>query len=119
MSRCSHNEVNPARSLNARSLNVENKFDEITPLVFEQQLDIFTVSETWLNRDIASDSVNIPGFSPMFRLGRSDGRKTGCVAFYISSTFASKRRKDLEHSDFELLFVEVKINSLTFICGVC
>ena len=28
-----------------------------------------------------------------------------------------KRRNDLEHCDFELLFVEV--NSLLFVCGVC
>lgn len=121
-------EVNPGPSrsltlnighINARSLNVEDKFNEITSLVLEQQLDIFAVSETWLNQGVASDLLFIPGFSPMFRLDRSDGRRAGGVALYTSSIFASKRRKDLEHSDFELLFVEVKINSLTFVCGVC
>ena len=45
--------------------------------------------------------------------------RAGGVALYISSDYLSKRREDLEHSDFELLFVEVKINSLTFVCGVC
>ena len=55
----------------------------------------------------------------MFRLDRSDGIRAGGVALYISSDYLSKRCEDLEHSDFELLFVEVKINSLTFVCGVC
>ena len=121
-------EVNPGPSrnlmlnvghINARSLNVEDKFDEITSLVVEQQLSIFAVSETWLNSGITGDLLSIPGFSPMFRLDRSDGRRAGGVALYISSDYLSKRREDLEHSDFELLFVEVKINSLTFVCGVC
>lgn len=55
----------------------------------------------------------------MLRLDRKDGRGAGGVALYVSSTIASKRHKDLEHSEFELLFVEIKINSLIFICGVC
>ena len=35
--------------INVGSLNVEDKFDEITTVVLEQQLDIFAASETWLN----------------------------------------------------------------------
>jgi hypothetical protein len=38
---------------------------------------------------------------------------------YVCSSLASIRRNDLEHDDFELLFVEIKVNSLTFVCGVC
>jgi hypothetical protein len=45
-------------------LNVEDKFDEIASLVVEQRLHIFTVSETWLNQEIPSDLLCIPGFSP-------------------------------------------------------
>ena len=48
--------------INARSLNVEDKFDEISTLVLDQNLDIFAVSETWLNHSIASDSLSIDGF---------------------------------------------------------
>ena len=83
-------EVNPGPSrnlmlnvghINARSLNVEDKFDEITSLVVEQQLSIFAVSETWLNSGITGDLLCIPGFSPMFRLDRSDGRKAGVLPY--------------------------------------
>jgi hypothetical protein len=55
----------------------------------------------------------------MFRRDRNNDRRAGGVAFYISSKYASKRRNDLEYCDFQLLFVEVKINSLLFICSVC
>jgi hypothetical protein len=105
--------------INARSLNVEDKFDEISTLVLDLNLDIFAVSETWLNHSMASDSLSIGGFSQIYRLDRCDGRRAGGVALYISSSFASKRRFDLEHVNFELLFVEIVINSITFVCGVC
>ena len=37
----------------------------------------------------------------------------------VSSDFAPKRRCDLETTDFELLWVEIKINSINMLCGVC
>ena len=55
----------------------------------------------------------------MHQLDRSDGRRAGGVAFYTSSTVVTKSQIDLEHSDFELLFVDFQINSTTFVCGVC
>ena len=48
-----------------------------------------------------------------------DGRRAGGVAMYVSSEFAPRRRFDLETNEFELLWVEVKINSFTLLCGVC
>jgi hypothetical protein len=125
---CGDVEVNPGSlcnltfnlgHINARSLNVEDKFDEISSIVIGNQLDVFAVSETWLKPSIPSDALCIPGFSPMFRLDRKDGRRAGGVALYVSSNLASKICQDLEHTDFELLFVEIKVNSFTFICGVC
>ena len=55
----------------------------------------------------------------MHRLDRSDGRRAGGVALYISSTVVTKSRIVLKHSDFELFFVDFQINSTTFVCGVC
>jgi hypothetical protein len=47
----------------------------------EQRLHIFAVSETWLNQEMSSDLLCIPGFSPMFRRDRNNGRRAGGVAF--------------------------------------
>ena len=74
--------------INARSLNIEDKFDEICCLVHNVNLDILAVSETWLNDSISSDSLNIQGFAPIIRLDRQNGRRAGGVALYISSSIA-------------------------------
>ena len=47
------------------------------------------------------------------------GRRAGGVGLYVSSDFVPKRRRDLETTDFELLWVEIKINSINMLCGVC
>ena len=105
--------------INARSLNIEDKFDEICCLVHNVNLDILAVSETWLNDSISSDSLNIQGFAPIIRLDRQNGRRAGGVALYISSSIAYRRRLDLENCEFELLFVEFKICNTNFVCAVC
>ena len=74
--------------INARSLNIEDKFDEICCLVHNVNLDVLAVSETWLNDSISSDSLNIQGFAPIIRLDRQNGRRAGGVALYISSSIA-------------------------------
>lgn len=120
---CGDIEINPGpRSfnltighINARSLNMEDKFDEISSIVLDRKFDIFAVSETWLGTSILSETLDIPGFGPMFRLDRQDGRRGGGVAPYISSTIAARRRSDLEIKDLELLWVEVKFRSVTLI----
>ena len=121
-------EINPGPSndlslnighINARSLRSEDKFEEIVSLVLDLKLDIFAVSETWLNDSVSADSLQIPSFSPMFRLDRSNGRRAGGVALYISSSLVAKRRLDLEKVGIELLWVEIELKRHSFICGVC
>ena len=121
-------EINPGPSndlslnighINARSLRSEDKFEEIVSLVLDLKLDIFAVSETWLNDPVSADSLQIPSFSPMFRLDRSNGRRAGGVALYISSSLVAKRKLDLEKVGIELLWVEIELKRHSFICGVC
>lgn len=40
------------------------------------------------------------------------------MEFYVSSAFLVKRRRDLEVNELELLWIEMKVNSLTFLCSV-
>ena len=109
-----------ARSINiSRRANVIEKFEEITSIILNENFNIFALSETWLNASIPNHLFDIPGFRPLIRLGRSDGRRAGGVVLYVSSEFAPRRRLDLETNEFELLWVEVKINFFTLICGVC
>ena len=49
--------------LNARSLNGDDKFDEMSELVKENGFDVFAVTETWLNDRVSSDCLQIPGYN--------------------------------------------------------
>jgi hypothetical protein len=68
--------------LNIRSLNAPNKFGEIASAILNHKFDLFALSETWLNDSISNDLFSIPGYCPLIRLGRSDGRRSGGVAVY-------------------------------------
>ena len=125
---CSDVEINPGpgRSLflklghlNVRSLNVVDKFEEIASIILNEDFKIFALSETWLNSSIPSELFDIPGYCSLYRRDRLDGRRAGGVGLYVSLDFVPKRRRDLETTDFELLWVEIKINSINMLCGVC
>ena len=86
-----------ARSINiSRGSNVTEKFEEITSIILNENFSIFPLSETWLNASIPNHLFDIPGFCPLIRLDRSDGRRAGGVAMYVSSEFAPRRRFDLK-----------------------
>ena len=91
--------------LNVRSLNIREKFEEISYLIKENNFDIFAVSETWLNEHISSECFSIPGYNQIIRLDR-EGRQGGGVAFFTSDSLVVKQRKDLEIPGFELLWIE-------------
>ena len=84
-----------------------------------EDFKIFALSETWLNSSIPSELFDIPGYCSLYRRDRLDGRRAGGVGLYVSLDFVPKRRRDLETIDFELLWVEIKINSINMLCGVC
>ncbi len=109
--------------MNVRSLNSfknsSSKFDEIASIILTENLKIFAISETWLSASVSSDLFNIPGYCPLIRLDRPYGRRGGGVAMYVSSEFVLSRTHDLESLDYEILKVEIKIKSITLVCGAC
>ena len=90
--------------LNARSLNRDDKFDEISELVKENGFDVFAVTETWLNDRVSSDCLQIPGYNPIIRLDRRQ-RMGGGVAFFTTNSLVIKRRLDLELAAVEFLWI--------------
>ena len=105
--------------LNVRSLNVVEKFEEIATIIMQKQFHIFGLSETWLNSSVSNDALYIPGYYPLVRLDRPHGKRGGGVAFYVSSSIGFKRRHDLEINELEVLSIELKLNRIVFLCGVC
>lgn len=104
--------------LNARSLNIRDKFDEISFLIRENNFDVFAVSETWLHERISGEFLSVPGYNPIIRLDRGD-RLGGSVAFFTTDSLVVKQRKDLEIAGFELLWIEFRVKQHYFLCGVC
>ena len=101
-----------ARSINiSRRSNVTEKFN-ITPIILNENFNIFAFSKTWLNASIPNHLFDISGFCPLIRFDSSDGRRAGGVAMYVSSEFSPRRRFDFETNEFELFWLEVKIDSL-------
>lgn len=100
--------------LNARSLFTG--FDTLKLLMFENDYDIFAISETWLSNNIPSHTVDIQGYK-LFRRDR-DGRGGG-VAFYVKSNFHVKLdQTNFEFRELEHLFLEIKIGKLILALGV-
>ena len=65
--------------LNARSLNNEDKLDEISVLIEDHNVDIFAVSETLLNSQIPQSAVAIPGYgSPLKAVFQSSHEAPRC-----------------------------------------
>jgi hypothetical protein len=55
----------------------------------------------------------------MFCLDRSDDRRAGGVSLFTSLFIVAKQRFDLEQNGLEIIWVEMQINRLFFVCGVC
>jgi hypothetical protein len=78
--------------LNARSLNIADKFNEILATAFIHKFDLFAFSETWLNANI--DSNLISGYSTPLRKDLHTSRGGG-VALYVADYLWCSRRSDL------------------------
>ena len=77
----------------SRSGDVESNpgpiLDPISLMCSITSLDIFGISETWLDNSIPDDQILLPGFLPPIR---KDRRRDGAgVTVYTSETVAAKR----------------------------
>ena len=90
--------------LNARS--IINKTAELSIIVDKHNSDIIFATETWLNENVPSEVVNIPGLI-VIRKDRSSGRGGG-IAIYIKDNVPVKTRYDLCDPCFECLWITLR-----------
>ena len=94
---------------NVRGLHCFGKIEQLRLLMDEtrKEIQIFGVTETHLNGDIADEEVSIPGY----RLERKDRAKGsgGGVAIYMRDDLQVHRRYDLEVNGIECLWIEIMI----------
>lgn len=81
--------------------------------------DIITISESWLKSSIKSDILKLAGYQMPVRRDRNAGIDGyGGVLAWVANDIAFKRRVDLESSDLELLWLEIRLKSTRFLLGV-
>ena len=90
-------------TFNARS--IRNKLDELNYFTKSSSIHILALTETWLGPSITDDRIELIGFQTPFRRDRNESGGGVCV--YLSNHVSGKRRVDLEHSDLELIWIEI------------
>jgi hypothetical protein len=94
--------------LNARSIKNREHYILARNLVRENNLDILTISELWLNNSVSDIEIEFPGYS-LFRLDR-DNKVGGGICVYVNSNFKCSRLNELSYisdSGFHQLWLKV------------
>lgn len=89
------------------------KIIDLEHIILSNNIDILTVSETWLNTDINTTSVDINGFRFIRRDRRGRG---GGVGVYVRDQIKTAIIE--VGGDIEQLWLNVQINTYKFIIGV-
>ena len=115
-------EINPGPNYtNSNSLSIihlnanrmKNKLQQIQLRI--KDIDIVTISETWLGPEIADNDLILSGFHKPIRKDR-DGTGGG-VAIYVRESLFLKQRPDLDVNNLEAIWVETKIKNETLLIG--
>ncbi len=102
--------------LNVRS--IRNKMDDVKYIAENENVDVFTISETWLSSNICDNELSIPGYH-LFRRDRplendnvmendENDDEHGGVACYVRDSHTAVKRSDLNDDEIEALWIEIK-----------
>ena len=107
-----HNEVRISH-LNIRSLKCREHYLLLKDFIASKDIDIFTLSETWLNENVLDYEIQIPGFN-IHRLDRSH-KPGGGVCVYVKEQFKVQSLADLSGifpSGLHQLWLKIQIRNL-------
>ena len=91
--------------LNVRGLR--SSADELKIFTNKHSVDVLIVSETWLNGHEITSETDLPGYN-LLKRDRDSGNGGG-VAGFIKNKFAHNHRPDLESTDLEAIWFELKL----------
>ena len=116
------------RGLHIANLNIRHlkpKLDNIKMMLCSSHsVDILGTCETFLNSSVPDDILHVPGYiferKDRAESGNSTSTNGGGILIYLSNHINYVRRHDLECSNIESIWVEIKIrNSKSFLlCSV-
>ena len=83
-----------------------------------EDLDIITLSETWLATNNSDSDFTLNNFQGPFRRDRDFGHLgNGGVLAWVKNTIACKHRRNLEVANIEALWLEIRTyNTKFFLC---
>ena len=79
--------------------------------------DIICIQETMLSDNVNDDNLKIPGYQKPLRRDRD--QNGGGLIIYLSNNIRAKRRPDLESSNNETMWVEMKLKGLAVLLCNC
>ncbi len=86
-------------------------------LVYTNDFDIIAISETWLKDNVREDALDLAGYQrPIYKNRTSRG---GGVMLYVKEEIGAIHRTDLEVTDTELLWVELRLGNKKVMFGTC
>ena len=83
------------------------KIDELAAVFQVNKINIGCVTESWLDNNIATEAVDIDGFT-CYRCDRLDDRKAGGVVCYVDENWPCVRLQSLEVADLETIWLMVR-----------
>ena len=91
---------------NSNVRGLRGNFDELIQLIniSEKRPDIISLCEAFLNDDVLDEVINIDGFLS-YRRDRPSSNFGGIIV-YIKEGLYFTRRTDLEHKDYEIVWME-------------
>ncbi|XP_075155234.1 uncharacterized protein LOC142228619 [Haematobia irritans] len=94
-----------------------SKFDDLKAVFGGSGFDAIGISETWLNENVSSCAVELPGYR-FIRNDRSGTRRGGGVGIYISRKFVTKVVFRSSSPVAESVFIELHLGSVRVLFGV-
>ena len=91
------------------------KMSELHSLSLQKDIDIISLSETWLTSAVPDRLLSIDGFSFPFRCDRD--RPYGGVAVYVSNSLCAQRLSDLEFPSVESVWLSVEVEGKNILIG--
>jgi hypothetical protein len=99
---------------NARSICSKSKFDDLLSRNVQNEFDVLTISETWLDNSIANDNLNIDGYD----LLRNDrNRQGGGVAVYIRNDIHYKFCDEYSSALHEVIWLRIYFGTTQILFG--
>ena len=95
--------------LNANVRSINNKVDELSVLVRDQQLDLVCLTESWLNASLPD--IDIAGYKCV-RRDRCNGKRGGGVICLINEHIPYKRWLEHECDEFESIWITIRPHKL-------